>query len=107
MKPQIPTGKGKDKDQGNGLLAMKTPPIISQQEWEAARQLLLVKEKALTRSRDALVTGTVFLGDCIQVLARLASGEETVAQVPRTQGGYQIGEAVYISWSPSDEMTFS
>src|SRR6202158_3185022 len=54
MKPQIPTGKGKDKDQGNGLLAMKTPPIISQQEWEAARQLLLVKEKALTRSRDAL-----------------------------------------------------
>jgi predicted dithiol-disulfide oxidoreductase (DUF899 family) len=34
--------------------AMKTPPIVSQQEWEAARQQLLVKEKALTRSRDAL-----------------------------------------------------
>ena len=33
---------------------MKTPPIVSQQEWEAARQQLLVKEKALTRSRDAL-----------------------------------------------------
>src|SRR5437870_9167516 len=32
----------------------KTPPIVSQQEWEAARQQLLVKEKALTRSRDAL-----------------------------------------------------
>ena len=28
--------------------------IVSQQEWEAARQHLLVKEKALTRSRDAL-----------------------------------------------------
>jgi hypothetical protein len=38
----------------NQDLAMKTPPIVSQQEWEAARQQLLVKEKALTRSRDAL-----------------------------------------------------
>ncbi|HMF97433.1 MAG TPA: DUF899 domain-containing protein [Vicinamibacterales bacterium] len=34
---------------------MKTPPIVSSQEWEAARQHLLVKEKALTRARDALV----------------------------------------------------
>src|SRR5260370_13598853 len=34
--------------------AMKTPSIVSQQEWEAARQQLLVKEKAFTRSRDAL-----------------------------------------------------
>jgi len=35
-------------------IAIKTPAIVSQQEWEAARQQLLVKEKALTRSRDAL-----------------------------------------------------
>ena len=35
-------------------IAMKTPAIVSQLEWEAARQQLLVKEKALTRSRDAL-----------------------------------------------------
>ena len=33
---------------------MKTPPIVSLQEWEAARQQLLVKEKALTRARDAM-----------------------------------------------------
>src|SRR5213595_3635479 len=33
---------------------MKTPPIVSPQEWEAAREQLLVKEKALTRARDAL-----------------------------------------------------
>jgi predicted dithiol-disulfide oxidoreductase (DUF899 family) len=33
---------------------MKTPPIVSPQEWEAARQQLLVKEKSLTRARDAL-----------------------------------------------------
>jgi len=33
---------------------MKTPPIVSPQEWETAREQLLVKEKALTRARDAL-----------------------------------------------------
>jgi predicted dithiol-disulfide oxidoreductase (DUF899 family) len=33
---------------------MKTPPIVSSEEWEATRQELLVKEKALTRARDAL-----------------------------------------------------
>ena len=48
------TSKERDKEHGKGHLAMNTPPIVSQQEWEAARQQLLVKEKALTRSRDAL-----------------------------------------------------
>ena len=33
---------------------MKKPPVVSAQEWEAARQQMLVKEKAFTRSRDAL-----------------------------------------------------
>jgi predicted dithiol-disulfide oxidoreductase (DUF899 family) len=33
---------------------MKTPPVVSPQEWEAAREELLVEEKALTRARDAL-----------------------------------------------------
>jgi predicted dithiol-disulfide oxidoreductase (DUF899 family) len=33
---------------------MHTPPIVSLEEWEAARQGLLVKEKELTRARDAL-----------------------------------------------------
>jgi predicted dithiol-disulfide oxidoreductase (DUF899 family) len=33
---------------------MKTPPTVSPQEWEAARQRLLAKEKELTRARDAM-----------------------------------------------------
>src|SRR5215469_8875870 len=33
---------------------MKTPPVVSAQEWETAHQALLVKEKALTRANDAL-----------------------------------------------------
>src|SRR3712207_5904190 len=35
-------------------IAMDVPPIVSAQEWEAARLELLVKEKELTRARDAL-----------------------------------------------------
>jgi predicted dithiol-disulfide oxidoreductase (DUF899 family) len=34
--------------------AVRTPPIVSPEAWEAARQQMLVKEKALTRRRDAL-----------------------------------------------------
>src|ERR1700742_1057702 len=33
---------------------MKTPLIVSPEEWHAAREQLLVKEKALARARDAL-----------------------------------------------------
>jgi predicted dithiol-disulfide oxidoreductase (DUF899 family) len=33
---------------------MKMPPIVSPQEWEAARAEMLVKEKEVTRARDAL-----------------------------------------------------
>jgi predicted dithiol-disulfide oxidoreductase (DUF899 family) len=33
---------------------MNLPPIVSPQEWEATREQLLVKEKELTRARDAL-----------------------------------------------------
>src|SRR6201994_1996657 len=40
--------------QEGGQAAMKTPPVVSPQAWEAARQRLLVKEKTQTRARDAL-----------------------------------------------------
>jgi predicted dithiol-disulfide oxidoreductase (DUF899 family) len=33
---------------------MNTPPIVSPEEWEAARQQMLVKEKEVTHARDAL-----------------------------------------------------
>src|SRR4051794_37363235 len=33
---------------------MDLPPVVSPHEWDAARQRLLVKEKELTRARDAL-----------------------------------------------------
>jgi predicted dithiol-disulfide oxidoreductase (DUF899 family) len=33
---------------------MKKPPIVSREEWKAARDELLVREKEMTRARDAL-----------------------------------------------------
>src|SRR3954462_10640888 len=49
----MPT-KEKENKHTEASNAMKTPPVVSRQEWEAAHQQLLVKEKAFTRSRDAL-----------------------------------------------------
>ena len=33
---------------------MNTPPVVTKDEWEAAREEMLVREKELTRARDAL-----------------------------------------------------
>jgi predicted dithiol-disulfide oxidoreductase (DUF899 family) len=49
----MPT-KEKENKHIEANAAMKTPPIVSAQEWEAAHQQMLAKEKAFTRSRDAL-----------------------------------------------------
>ena len=43
-----------ENEQKDGQTAMHTPPVVSSQAWEAAREQLLVKEKAHTRARDAL-----------------------------------------------------
>jgi len=58
------------------------------------------------RCRPATVTGSVFLGNCVHVLARLETGEETVAEIPRSNGVYNSGEAIHVCWNPSDEMIF-
>src|SRR3546814_20168205 len=43
-----------ENDRKNRQSAMHTPPVVSPEEWKAAWERLLVKEKALSRSRDAL-----------------------------------------------------
>ena len=51
-KPSLPTHHSRS---ASGRLAMQnTPPIVSRQDWEAAREQLLTKEKAVFRARDAL-----------------------------------------------------
>jgi predicted dithiol-disulfide oxidoreductase (DUF899 family) len=41
-------------DKRGELPVMRAPPVVSPEAWEAARQQMLVKEKALMRARDAL-----------------------------------------------------
>jgi ABC-type Fe3+/spermidine/putrescine transport system ATPase subunit len=61
----------------------------------------------LAHSAAGTVEGTVFLGDCVQVLVRLAqNGERAIAQVPLHDAGFQTGEAVYLCWNAADEMRF-
>ena len=48
------TSQERGMDQLNGSFPKNTPPIVSPKEWEAEHRQFLVKEKALTRSRDAL-----------------------------------------------------
>jgi ABC-type Fe3+/spermidine/putrescine transport system ATPase subunit len=58
------------------------------------------------RRAPGVVTGSVFLGNCVQVLVRLHSGEDTVAQLPRRAALFQPGDPVQLTWSAADEMTF-
>ena len=53
------------------------------------------------------VLRSVFLGNCLQVHLRLASGEEVVAEIARSAEMYQAGDAVYACWRSADQMEFS
>jgi predicted dithiol-disulfide oxidoreductase (DUF899 family) len=44
----------RNRDSRKKGLPIHIPPVVSAQQWEAARQQLLVKEKELTRARDSL-----------------------------------------------------
>ena len=56
------------------------------------------------RAYPATVTGYLFLGNCVQVQARLESGEQAVAEVQRAQAAFRIGDAVHLWWRSHDEM---
>jgi predicted dithiol-disulfide oxidoreductase (DUF899 family) len=46
--------KERDKEHGKGHLGTNTPPIVSPEAWQAAREQMLVKEKAHMRAGDSL-----------------------------------------------------
>jgi predicted dithiol-disulfide oxidoreductase (DUF899 family) len=48
------TTRALEKDRNGEQAARRSPPIVSPEAWETAREQMLVKEKALTRARDAL-----------------------------------------------------
>ena len=54
------------------------------------------------RQAPGTVTGSVFLGDCMEAHIRLDSGEDVVARLPRG-GAYRAGDAVQVCWDSSEE----
>ncbi len=56
---------------------------------------------------SAKVQHTLFLGNCVHVVMRLASGEEVTAELPPGEAEFAPGEGVQVSWSSADEMRFS
>ena len=56
--------------------------------------------------RPATVLRSVFLGNCLQVHVRLASGAEAIAEVERSEENFRPGEAVFAFWRSADEMVF-
>ena len=56
------------------------------------------------RSVAATVEGSVFLGNCLHVETRLATGESVVAEISRLNGAFQPGQAVHVWWHAHDEL---
>ena len=48
------TNTARNQQQHQGPLGVNSPPIVSRQEWDAARKRMLAKEKAHMRAGDAL-----------------------------------------------------
>jgi ABC-type Fe3+/spermidine/putrescine transport system ATPase subunit len=59
------------------------------------------------RSLPGVVEHSTFLGDRIQILVRLANGEQAVAQVSRNTPVFEPGENVHLCWNAADEMRFA
>jgi ABC-type Fe3+/spermidine/putrescine transport system ATPase subunit len=63
-----------------------------------------ISRTEISKGIRAQVTRSVFLGNLLQVHARLESGEEAIAEIPRGDGGFAEGEQVFLHWQPQDEM---
>jgi ABC-type Fe3+/spermidine/putrescine transport system ATPase subunit len=55
-------------------------------------------------SVPATVTQALFLGSSVQIHARLAAGGVVTVSVPRHEHCFEIGDTVFVSWNPADEL---
>jgi spermidine/putrescine transport system ATP-binding protein len=54
-------------------------------------------------STTATVQHTTFLGNCVQLKAKLADGADCLAELPQQNCDFQPGETVYMWWHETDE----
>lgn len=64
------------------------------------------KEPSGAPSHPGTVEHSTFLGNCVHIHARTASGESVIAEVSRDEANFASGEQVFISWHPADELRF-
>jgi ABC-type Fe3+/spermidine/putrescine transport system ATPase subunit len=55
-------------------------------------------------SVPATVVDSVFLGNCVHVQLRLASGETVVAETSRQDAAFRAGDTVHVWWRAEDEL---
>jgi ABC-type Fe3+/spermidine/putrescine transport system ATPase subunit len=58
------------------------------------------------RRCSATVAQSLFLGNTVQLVLRLDSGEQALAEVPPQEAGYKPGDTVHLNWAAKDEMRF-
>jgi ABC-type Fe3+/spermidine/putrescine transport system ATPase subunit len=58
------------------------------------------------RAFPARVEEAVFLGNCLHIETRLASGERIVSEISRVSEAYAAGDEVHVWWRPEDELRF-
>jgi ABC-type Fe3+/spermidine/putrescine transport system ATPase subunit len=63
-----------------------------------------ISRTSMSKGIRAQVTRSVFLGNLLQVHAKLESGEEAIVEISRGDGGFVEGEQVFLHWQPQDEM---
>ncbi len=59
-----------------------------------------------SRHQVGTVWRSSFLGNCLHVEVKLASGEMVLAEVPRSQGAFKCGDHLHVWWQPADELRF-
>ncbi|MGA2598885.1 MAG: ABC transporter ATP-binding protein [Bryobacteraceae bacterium] len=57
-------------------------------------------------ARPAVVLHSTFLGNIVQVHARLGDGAPVMAEVSRLHEPFAPGDTVHVWWNPGDELTF-
>ncbi|HLH00749.1 MAG TPA: ABC transporter ATP-binding protein [Bryobacteraceae bacterium] len=72
---------------------------------EATHVARLAPDTAVS-PRPATVLRSTFLGNCLHVEARLATGQQVVAEVSRFSGTFAPNESVFVWWRPEDELRF-
>jgi spermidine/putrescine transport system ATP-binding protein len=63
-----------------------------------------ISKTASDRSLEAVVESSMFLGHCVQVRGRTPAGVPFVAEIPRAENRFALGDSVQVSWNRADEI---